>query len=237
MPETIIIDGQIQIDETSLQIDRHANAAIERDAEQLEGVDESELTRPVNAGSWLKRDKSGQWNEITTNLFYDGLRMFGTDFEMISKMFPGRTRRSVKLKFCKEEKENLQKIEDTLMGATIPVDLDQFSKMSNTVYSDPKELERDLAEDRKRLEEEQGAEKQAMDEMRLQREQEAAAEGAAVADDSSAKENQVQGDGDGESAPIKARRGRKANGQKRSRGRKISASKGQTEALGAIHKT
>ena len=62
VPNTIIVDGQIQIDETSLQLDRHANAAEERDAEQLEGVDESELTQRVNQGSWAKRDKSGSWN-------------------------------------------------------------------------------------------------------------------------------------------------------------------------------
>lgn len=235
VPNTIIVDGQIQIDETSLQLDRHANAAVERDVEQLEGVDESELTRPINAGSWMKREKSGQWNEQLTDMFYDGLRMFGTDFGMISKMFPGRTRRSIKLKFCKEEKLNMQKIKDTLMGATIPVDMEEFSKMSNTVYNDPKELERDLAEDRKRLEEEQAREKQAMDEMRMEREREAAAEAAAVVDDSSAKENQLQG-GD-ESVPIKPKNGRNAKGQNKTRRGKKGAFEGRGDVLGPIEET
>ena len=237
VPNTIIVDGQIQIDETSLQLDRHANAAVERDAEQLEGVDESELTRPINAGSWMKREKSGQWNEQLTDMFYEGLRMFGTDFGMISKMFPGRTRRSIKLKFCKEEKLNMQKIKDTLMGATIPVDMEEFSKMSNTVYNDPKELERDLAEDRRRLEEEQATEKQAMDEMRMERDREAAAEAAAVVDDSSAKENQLQGGDGDESVPIKPKNSRNAKGQNKTRRGKKGAFKGRGDVLGPIEET
>lgn len=219
VPNTIIVDGQIQVDETSLQLDRHANAARERDAEQLEGVDESELTLRINAGSWLKRDKGGSWNEESTDMFYDALRMFGTDFGMISKMFPGRTRHSIKLKFCREEKLDMQRIKDTLMGARIPINLEEFSKMSNTVYDDPKELERDLAEDRKRLEAEQAAEKAAMDEIRKERERQVAAESAAAGGESSAKENQGQVEG----TPEKRKRGTKASGEKkRARGKKAS---------------
>lgn len=219
VPNTIIVDGQIQIDETSLQLDRHANAARERDAEQLEGVDESELTLRINAGSWLKRDKGGSWNEESTDMFYDALRMFGTDFGMISKMFPGRTRHSIKLKFCREEKLDMQRIKDTLMGARIPINLEEFSKMSNTVYDDPKELERDLAEDRKRLEAEQAAEKAAMDEIRKERERQVAAESAAAGEESSAKENQGQVEG----TPGKRKRGTKGSGEKkRARGKKAS---------------
>lgn len=206
VPNTIIVDGQIQIDETSLQLDRHANAAEERDAEQLEGVDESELTRRVNQGSWAKRDKSGSWNEESTDKFYDGLRMFGTDFQMISKLLPGRTRHSVKLKFCKEEKLDKEKIKRTLMGERIPVDMEEYSKVSNTTYADPKELERELEEDRKRMEAEHEAEKEAIDEIRRQREAEAAAEGAAV-DDSSTKEIGEISQG---AASAKGKKGKKA---------------------------
>ena len=206
VPNTIIVDGQIQIDETSLQLDRHANAAEERDAEQQEGVDESELTRRVNQGSWAKRDKSGSWNEESTDKFYDGLRMFGTDFQMISKLLPGRTRHSVKLKFCKEEKLDKEKIKRTLMGERIPVDMEEYSKVSNTTYADPKELERELEEDRKRMEAEHEAEKEAIDEIRRQREAEAAAEGAAV-DDSSTKEIGEISQG---AASAKGKKGKKA---------------------------
>ena len=191
VPNTIIVDGQIRIDEDSLQIDRHAAAAIERAAEQLEAVDESDLTRKVNSGSWMKRDRSGGWNALLTERFYDGLRMFGTDFEMISKMFPGRTRHKIKLKFVKEEKVNHERIKATLLGQPIPVDLPEFEKMAGTEFDDPQELERDIEEDRKRLEEETAAEKQALDDAIREREEAIAAEHAtAIAgEDSSSKEN------------------------------------------------
>ena len=191
VPNTIIVDGQIRIDEDSLQIDRHAAAAIERAAEQLEAVDESDLTRKVNSGSWMKRDRSGGWNALLTERFYDGLRMFGTDFEMISKMFPGRTRHKIKLKFVKEEKMNYERIRTTLLGQPVPVDLPEFEKMAGTEFDDPQELERDMEEDRKRLEEETAAEKQALEDAVKEREEAIAAERAtAIADeDSSSKEN------------------------------------------------
>lgn len=193
VPNTIIVDGQIQIDEDSLQIDRHAAAAAERDAEQLEAVDETDLTRKINSASWLKRDKSGGWNEMLTERFYEGLRMFGTDFEMISKMFPGRTRHKIKLKFVKEEKINHDKIKATLLGEKLAVDLPEYEKMAGVEFDDPKELERDLEEDRIRLEEETLAEKQAMDDARKERDEQISAERAAVGEEfgeeSSAKEN------------------------------------------------
>lgn len=206
VPNTVIVNGQIQIDETSLEIDRHAAAALERNAEQLDAVDETDMTRKINSATWLKRDKSGGWNEMLTDRFYDGLRMFGTDFEMISKMFPGRTRHKIKLKFCKEEKVNGDRIKATLLGEKLAVDLPELEKMAGTEFDDPEELERDLEEDRIRLQEETAAEKQALDEAKRERQEQIAAEQAATENDSSAKEN---------------RRGRgKKKGPKRKKGEK-----------------
>ena len=235
VPKTIIVNGEIQLDQSSLQIDRHANAQAERAAEQMEVVDESELTRRVTAGSWLKREKTESWDEENTDLFYDGLRMFGTDFEMISKMFPGRTRRAIKLKFCKEERLDMERIKETLLGGRIPVDMARFEKLSNTIYKDPKELEREMAEDRKRLEEEQAKEKEAMDEALAQRAAEAAAEGAAVGNDSSAKENEFGGLVEG-SAPAKGKMGRKARVKKKA-GRNKKSVGGEVEVLGPLDGT
>ncbi|KAF6223500.1 hypothetical protein HO133_000343 [Letharia lupina] len=189
VPNTIIVNGQIQIDETSLEIDRHAAAALERNVEQLDAVDETDMTRKINSATWLKRDQSGGWNEMLTERFYDGLRMFGTDFEMLSKMFPGRTRHKIKLKFCKEEKINGDRIKATLLGEKLAVDLPELEKMAGTEFDDPEELEKDLEEDRIRLQEETAAEKQAMDEAKRERQEQIAAEQAAAENDSSAKEN------------------------------------------------
>lgn len=202
VPNTIIIDGEIQIDETSLQIDRHANAAAERDAEALEGIDESELTRRVTQNSWLKRDTGGRWTAESTDRFFEALRMFGTDFDMISKLFPGRTRRSIKLKFVKEEKADQQRIKQVLLGERVLVDMDEYSRLTNTVYEDPRELDKDLAEDRKRMEEEQKLAKEAIDEAARQREQEVEAERAA------GEEEEAQGRRKGQEAKGGKKRGR-----------------------------
>ena len=190
VPNTVIVNGEIQIDQSSLRIDRHAIAAVERNAEQLTAVEETHLSRKTNYGSWVKRDKSGGWNEVLVDRFYDGLKMFGTDFGMISKMFPGKTRHAIKLKFCKEEKEDAARIRATLLGEKLPVELEEFQKMTGEEYEDPAILEQDMEDDRKKLEEEQEAEKEAIEAARRERAEQAEAERvAAQGAESSAKEN------------------------------------------------
>ena len=234
VPNTIIVNGQIQIDETSLEIDRHAAAALERNAEQLDAVDETDMTRKINSATWLKRDKSGGWNEMLTERFYDGLRMFGTDFEMISKMFPGRTRHKIKLKFCKEEKINGDRIKTTLLGEKLAVDLPELEKMAGTEFDDPMELEKDLEEDRIRLQEETAAEKQAMDEAKRERQEQIAAEQAAAENDSSAKENRR---GKGKKKGPKRKGGEKADrstSRKKNKQAQTAASASGGDALGEL---
>ena len=182
-PETRIVNGEIVIVQSSLTLNRHAIAEAAREAEEEEIVEENDLTRRINAGTYMKREKRQKWDETLTNRFYDGLRMFGTDFEMISRLFVGRSRRLIKLKFTREERYEPERIKETLLGERIPVDMEELSKMTNTVYMDPQELEREMAADRKNLEEEQAKEKEAMDEELRKRAEEAAAESAAVDED------------------------------------------------------
>ncbi|KAK2749452.1 Transcription factor TFIIIB component B [Myotisia sp. PD_48] len=162
-PQMRIVNGEIVLDTTSLQIDRHADAA--RNGEAMEEVEENPLTRRINAASFGKRTKVEVWDEEMNELFYKGLRMFGTDFMMISKMFPGRTRRHIKLKFSNEERRNPERIKSTLLGPPEPVDLDSYSEMTNTVYDDPKAIQRELDEERRRIESEHAAEQIARHEM------------------------------------------------------------------------
>ena len=231
VPNTIIVNGQIQLDESTLVIDRHARAARIREVEAEDPVDETELTRRINSASWLKVDKSGGWNEALTDQFYDGLRMFGTDFYMISKMFPGRTRHSVKLKFNKEEKLNGWKIEATLKGEKLPVDLDEFSKVSNTVFSDPKDLDRQMDEDRQRIEKEEALAKAALEEAEKERADQAAREAAADGEESSSKENEAGGENSG-SVTTKMKQGRRKNARVAAKGKHKALEK--SAAGGAI---
>jgi transcription factor TFIIIB component B'' len=224
-PETILVDGEITIDYNTMQIDRHANAAVERRAEQQESVEETDLSRRVNAGSYMKVERSGSWNEDETTKFYDGLGMFGTDFEMISKLFPGRSRRSIKLKFCKEEKADYQRIKETLMGERIPVDIDEFSRATNTVFDDPKELEREIEEDRRALEQDMAAEKEVMQEAVRKRAEEARIEGEAVEGEGGAKENVG-----------KAKKGKREKAERKQKGKRGKAphAGGEEVVLGTI---
>ncbi len=57
----------------------------------------------VNSASFAKRIQApGNWTDEETEKFYRLLGMFGTDFETISRLFPGKNRRAIKLKFNKE---------------------------------------------------------------------------------------------------------------------------------------
>ncbi|KAJ5053308.1 hypothetical protein NUH16_010378 [Penicillium rubens] len=158
-----IVNGEIVLDSASLQVDRHADAA--RTAGDLEDVVESSFTRKVNQASYGKRTKTETWDEELTDLFYRGLRMFGTDFMVISKMFPGRSRRQIKLKFNNEERRDPQRIKETLMGPSETIDIATYSEMTNTVYDDPKIVQQELDDEKKRIEDQHTKEKELQEEM------------------------------------------------------------------------
>ncbi|KAH8689639.1 hypothetical protein BGW36DRAFT_74018 [Talaromyces proteolyticus] len=162
-PRMRIVNGEIVIDNASLQVDRRAEAA--RDAEDMEEVYESRLSRKINQATYGRRTKAESWDEELTDLFYRGLRMFGTDFMMISKMFPGRSRRQIKLKFNSEERRDPERIKATLLGPREAVDIQAYSEMTNTIYDDPQLIQQELDEDKKRIEEQHAREKLAQEEL------------------------------------------------------------------------
>ena len=209
VPGVRIVNGQLVLDESTRTIDRVAIANEARGGNEEVVVVDS-LSHKVNSGTYGKRGRKEKWGEEMTDRFYDGLRMFGTDFGMISKMFPGRSRRTIKLKFNHEERLDNEKIKITL-SERIPVDMEAFSEMSKTTYREKAEVEREMAEDRKRLEEEQANEKEERDRVAAERVAEAAAEAAADhGGNLSAKENEIQGGAKGK----KGDRRRKAGGTK-----------------------
>ncbi|GKZ22704.1 transcription factor TFIIIB component B [Aspergillus brasiliensis] len=162
-PVMRIVNGEIVLDTASLQVDRHADAA--RNAGELEDVIENSFTRKINQATYGKRSKTESWDEQMTDLFYRGLRMFGTDFMMISKLFPGRSRRQIKLKFNNEERRDPERIKETLLGPREPIDISTYSEMTNTVYDDPRLIQQELDEERKRIEAQHAKEKEAQEEM------------------------------------------------------------------------
>ncbi|KAJ8611443.1 hypothetical protein MRB53_037962 [Persea americana] len=129
-----IVGGQIVEDETSLTIDRAARIeeTINDTADQP-AQEEENLTFRLNRTTYMNdrrrdetervpnfRRKSDAWSEEETDRFYDALRHFGTDFFIISKMFPPKTRRHIKMKFVREERLEPDRINAVLLGQADP---------------------------------------------------------------------------------------------------------------------
>ncbi|KAG6030278.1 hypothetical protein E4U40_008021 [Claviceps sp. LM458 group G5] len=149
-PQFRIVDGQIVVDQDSLVMDRHARAAAAQAGEDMETIEENDFTRLITSSSFMTTSKlkgPNLWTEPETELFYRGLRMFGTEFEMISKMFPGKQRRHIKLKFNREERHNPARIDAAVMGEkTIKMDLDEYQAFTGANFEPVEDIE---AEQRK----------------------------------------------------------------------------------------
>ncbi|KAI3988464.1 hypothetical protein MKX01_026278, partial [Papaver californicum] len=68
----------------------------------------------LNYHTFMKKTSKQSWSQQDTELFYEGIRQFGTDFAMIQQLFPGRTRHQVKLKYKKEERQQPMRLSDAL---------------------------------------------------------------------------------------------------------------------------
>jgi transcription factor TFIIIB component B'' len=158
-PRYQVVNGQIQVIHDSTMVNREADA--DREIENYEMVEERDLTTRITSRSFLKNNKRfpndfilpGQgkrWTRDDTELFYQGLRNFGTDFQMISHMFPGSTRRSMKLKFTREERDDPERVREALLGeSTIVSGWDNFmevSQMQEQQFADADEIKRQMAE-------------------------------------------------------------------------------------------
>jgi transcription factor TFIIIB component B'' len=124
-----VIDGQIVTDESELLIDRQAQAEEEAAEVNVPIVEDNDLTKRINTQTWVnarRRDpmeriphyrvKGDAWSEEDTERFYTALAMFGTDFMCITEMFPSRTRKMIKMKFIREERLDLQRVNAALRG-------------------------------------------------------------------------------------------------------------------------
>lgn len=72
-------------------------------------------------------------SDLHRSLRFQALRQFGTDFEMISKMFVGRSRRNIKAKWVREEKTNPERVTEALMNKK-KVDTTFYSKMADVEF-------------------------------------------------------------------------------------------------------
>ncbi|KAK2630123.1 hypothetical protein QTJ16_000943 [Diplocarpon rosae] len=190
-PQMRIVNGNLVVDESSLQIDRQARARLVQ--ADMEEVTENDFTTVITSGTYMKRERALLWDQAATSRFYEGLAQFGTDFEMIAKLFPHRSRRQIKLKFNKEERVNADKINRTMVGPKKKhIDLKNFEKLSDMQLEELADIEaRNKKYDQEQLEAEKKLEEA---EAEITRQKKAAIRGTVGAGDGAGPEasNQAQ---------------------------------------------
>jgi len=70
-----------------------------------------EKKKITTSNSFKNINHSEKWTEEETKKFYRAIELFGTDFSLITKLFPNRNRNQIKNKFLKEEKVSKKKID------------------------------------------------------------------------------------------------------------------------------
>ncbi|GAC99586.1 hypothetical protein PHSY_007189 [Pseudozyma hubeiensis SY62] len=140
--QTRIVDGKIVLDETSL-FANYGNG--EEDRDNMEVVDEREGDRFVNASTYSRKlGRNKKWSADETAKFYRCLQQWGTDFEMIARLFPGRDRVMIKKKFNVEEKSNAKLVDEALTNS-VPVNLEAYAQAIGVDLSGPPpEIKADL---------------------------------------------------------------------------------------------
>jgi transcription factor TFIIIB component B'' len=107
--------GERVLDESSLIIS-HTQLTNEPEIDLDDIIEETADTQLTNYGSYARRIKPGRWNDESTHLFFKGLFLYGTDFEMVAQMlFPSLSRTNIKNKFKREEKKDPDRITRALL--------------------------------------------------------------------------------------------------------------------------
>lgn len=158
-PRMVMVDGVMVIDEETAAVD--TNAIADQEAEGLEAVEESDLTTRITTQTWVlqnKRDpelrirsnRIARWNREDTEKFYRALSLFGTDFGMMEAFFPGVSRKSLKNKYNREDRENPDRVTFALQGKRLD-SFEEYLALTNQKEEDfqtTEELNRQLEEER-----------------------------------------------------------------------------------------
>ncbi|PIN08722.1 hypothetical protein CDL12_18698 [Handroanthus impetiginosus] len=86
-----------------------------------------ETTVFFNYQTYMDKTPIARWTKQDTELFYEAIRQFGTDLSMIQQLFPDRTRRQIKLKYKKEERQHPLRLREALTNR--PKDHSHFEKV------------------------------------------------------------------------------------------------------------
>nr|CAH7730343.1 unnamed protein product [Callosobruchus chinensis] len=160
--------GEIIIDEQSLVVERED---IRRQREEIERQELIDGDFDTGYGIYKRHKRSKPWSHAETLRFYKALNSLGTDFTLMTDLFPSRTRRELKMKFLREEKSNKALIDRAL---TQPCKFN-YTELKREVDIEEKELEemRRQQEDDNRRKKEKHAEKPRKKGLTVQAENEA----------------------------------------------------------------
>ncbi|KAI8344282.1 hypothetical protein BC941DRAFT_408220 [Chlamydoabsidia padenii] len=113
-PQVRLVNGEIVLDTSSLYIDTPLGR---RQQVEYEVVEEDSTTKKINSRTHGKQHGSfgRRWTQKETDLFYRGIKQYGTDFEMIASIIPSRSRNEIKRMFTRQEKRHPMKITETIM--------------------------------------------------------------------------------------------------------------------------
>ncbi|ORX55673.1 hypothetical protein DM01DRAFT_1335069 [Hesseltinella vesiculosa] len=128
-----LVNGEIMLDTDSMLIDRGGQRST-MTHEDMEVVEENAHSRKINSATYGKSTRSAKWSVEETDLFYDYLSEFGTDFEMMSKVMPARTRSQLRMKFNREERLHPKRITEYLIYKKKPMNLERFKNITGQEF-------------------------------------------------------------------------------------------------------
>ncbi|CAI9097040.1 OLC1v1033336C1 [Oldenlandia corymbosa var. corymbosa] len=87
-------------------------------AQSGEGIDDEDGYRDeecpdyINYQTYMIKTPRSRWTKQDTELFYQAMRTIGPDFSLIERLFPDKTRKQIKLKYKKEERQHPMRLHE-----------------------------------------------------------------------------------------------------------------------------
>jgi len=150
-PKVQVIDGRIVINQESLVVQ---SGQVDNNLDIGDTFEESNTH--ITAYSFSNRVHAKKWTPVETAKFYRALSQCGTDFSLIEKLFPARSRLQIKSKFKREERDHPGRI-DYALAHRIPLDLVEYEAKTG-ISTDPnkrKEREREREREKEREKEQE----------------------------------------------------------------------------------
>lgn len=107
-------DGELVLDEASLVVENEEQKKNRILLANTNVVYHDELSGSY--GYYKRQQRTKEWPQEETIKFYRCLNTVGTDFSLMLNLFPNRSRRDLKLKFKKEEKNNPHLVDKALLN-------------------------------------------------------------------------------------------------------------------------